>query len=91
MVLCRYVLKVLMREWSEEGAAERSQSFGRIVEELSLRFRAWPKDIPPPKVLIPGAGLGRLCLDIASLVRVFNPYTLNSPALTQTATLKLKP
>jgi hypothetical protein len=37
----RYVLKNLARDWSAEGAYERSQSYGRIVEELKLRFKDW--------------------------------------------------
>ena len=129
---CRYVLKNLVRDWSEEGAPERAQSYGRILAELQARYpvRA-PLDLcystlfqwsghvrlvlrgfgmehvhviwvcmpcagwccargvtvtggsamlarvcqpsrlaegaEPPWVLVPGAGLGRLCLDIARL------------------------
>ncbi|KAK9823700.1 hypothetical protein WJX72_004761 [[Myrmecia] bisecta] len=63
----RYALKNVMRDWSEAGAPERSQSYGRIVAELQSRFADWPKDRPPPRVLVPGAGLGRLCLEIAKL------------------------
>ncbi|KAK9845546.1 hypothetical protein WJX84_004990 [Apatococcus fuscideae] len=66
----RYVLKNLMRDWGAEGAAERSQSYGRIVAELRKRLLP-PGSSPtlqhPPRVLVPGAGLGRLCVDIASV------------------------
>jgi carnosine N-methyltransferase len=34
----RYVLKNLVRDWGEEGAAERAQSYGRILSELRDRF-----------------------------------------------------
>ncbi|KAL6750018.1 N2227-like protein-domain-containing protein [Haematococcus lacustris] len=64
----RYVLKNLVRDWSLEGAAERQQSYGRVCAELRQLFTTWPKDsaTAPPRVLVPGAGLGRLCCDIAS-------------------------
>lgn len=63
-----YVLKNLMRDWSEDGAVERAQSYGRVLDEIKNVFADWPdKDDSPPRILVPGAGLGRLCLDIASL------------------------
>lgn len=45
-VLCyalqvRYVLKNLVRDWSAEGALERQQSYGRILQELKTRFADW--------------------------------------------------
>ncbi|CAL8465154.1 g4689 [Coccomyxa elongata] len=66
---CRYVLKNLVRDWGPEGAAERAQSYGRIVAELRecFRDRLAEEGTPPPSVLVPGAGLGRLCLDIAKV------------------------
>lgn len=63
----RYVLKNLVRDWSAEGAAERSQSYGRMLTELTKRLGPAKDDQPPPNVLVPGAGLGRLCLEIAAL------------------------
>ena len=65
-----YVLKDLMRDWSEEGAEERTESYGRITAELQRLFAGWPAARPPPAVLVPGAGLGRLCAEVAALVRV---------------------
>ena len=68
--LRRYVLKNLMRDWGAEGAAERSQSYGKVVAELKKRLLPSGASPPlpiPPRVLVPGAGLGRLCVDIASL------------------------
>ena len=35
----RYVLKNLVRDWGSEGAAERAQSYGRIVAELRSRYQ----------------------------------------------------
>ena len=66
----RYVLKNCARDWSAEGAAERAQSYGRITAELRHLFAGWPADAAqPPSVLVPGAGLGRLCLEIVNMVR----------------------
>jgi carnosine N-methyltransferase len=66
------VLKNLARDWSEEGAAERAQSYGRITTELRRLFAdrtaADGAAQPPPHVLVPGSGLGRLCLEITNLV-----------------------
>ncbi|GAB4823870.1 hypothetical protein N2152v2_010916 [Parachlorella kessleri] len=63
----RYVFKNLMRDWSAEGAVERQQSYGRILEEIEglYKLRQQP-GAPPVRVLVPGAGLGRLCLELAS-------------------------
>ena len=48
---------------------ERAQSYGRITAELSRLFAGWPADAAePPSVLVPGAGLARLCLEIVNLV-----------------------
>jgi len=63
-----YVLKNLMRDWSEDGAVERAQSYGRVLAEIKRIFADWADvENSPPRILVPGAGLGRLCLDIASL------------------------
>jgi len=65
----RYVLKNLARDWSSEAAEERSQSHGPILKELEERLYV-PKDPAlegryPPRVMVPGAGLGRLVLECA--------------------------
>mmetsp|Transcript_19509 Transcript_19509/g.25361 ORF Transcript_19509/g.25361 Transcript_19509/m.25361 type:complete len:364 (-) Transcript_19509:203-1294(-) len=54
----RLVLHQIAREWSEEGNEERSQCFDPILEQLKKHCS--PKD----KVLCPGAGLGRLPVEI---------------------------
>lgn len=61
----RYVLKDLVREWSAEGAVERSQSYDKVTKALCELF---PNRGPHhrPRVLVPGCGLGRLVLDLAS-------------------------
>ena len=51
---CRYVLKNLMRDWSADGAPERTQSYGRIIKELAMRYQGWQDPQHPPRVLVPG-------------------------------------
>ena len=83
----KYVFKNLVRDWSEEGAAERAQSYGRMLTELRARLPLPPPPLPvtaiaslhqqqqqpppPPRVLVPGAGQGRLCLEAAIQVAWF--------------------
>jgi hypothetical protein len=57
------------REWSAAGAAERSKCFDPIIATLNQEFAARSESAPgldrsEIKVLTPGAGLGRLLLDI---------------------------
>ena len=66
----RYVLKDLVRNWGAEGAPERAQSFAWLLAELRERLPPPAADAPAggrPRVLVPGAGLGRLCLEVAGL------------------------
>ncbi|KAI8999426.1 N2227-like protein-domain-containing protein [Gaertneriomyces semiglobifer] len=61
----RSTLRQFVRDWSEEGSDERAASYEPILAELEERF----KDVPEPqrgslKVLVPGAGLGRLAYEI---------------------------
>lgn len=41
VVQVRYVLKNVVRDWSDEGAAERLLSYGRILAELKEGFKDW--------------------------------------------------
>ncbi|ODQ78299.1 hypothetical protein BABINDRAFT_162947 [Babjeviella inositovora NRRL Y-12698] len=59
----RSVLLQFTREWSEECITERECSFGRITEYLIGAFPSVP-DRQQVKVLVPGAGLGRLVVDL---------------------------
>lgn len=59
-------LHQLMRDWSAEGEEERKQSYAPVLEELEKRLPVSP-DMPGAlKVLVPGSGLGRLAMEIAS-------------------------
>lgn len=60
----RETLKHFVRDWSFEGAPERGTIFGPILDALRL--------VPPEcradmRVLVPGAGLGRLAWEISQL------------------------
>lgn len=59
-------LHQLVRDWSDEGEEERRQSYGAVVEELE---RLCPVDADNKgilRVLVPGAGLGRLAIEIVA-------------------------
>ena len=76
----RYVLKNLVRDWSTEGASEREESYGLIIRALTSIFHdrirgevGRPTKIGSsegdafilPRVLVPGCGLARLCVELA--------------------------
>eukprot|EP01132_Coremiostelium_polycephalum_P001397 gene1397-1766_t len=61
-------LRQLVREWSIEGQVERDLTFNPIKEQLEELYSTIPnQERGSIKVYCPGAGLGRLCLDIASM------------------------
>ena len=56
---------MLVRDWSEDGQKERDTCYKPILDELE---RLYPPVIrSSKKVLVPGAGLGRLAYDVANL------------------------
>jgi len=62
----RSTLSQCMRDWSSQGEYERNVSYLPIVNELQLWFPPESlKSRKPVKVLIPGAGLGRLAFEVA--------------------------
>ncbi|KNC80135.1 hypothetical protein SARC_07498 [Sphaeroforma arctica JP610] len=62
----RSTLKQFVRDWSEEGAEERSQCYQPIVDAVTDRFKD-VTDKSQLRVLVPGAGLGRLAFEFAKL------------------------
>lgn len=60
----RSTLRQFYRDWSAEGAEERETCYGPIQRALADE-RAKHPDIEHLKVLVPGAGLGRLVFDLA--------------------------
>lgn len=66
----RSTLHQLYRDWSAEGVAERTACFGPVLLALHQRFGHPPSSKSastksPPRVLVPGAGLGRLVFELA--------------------------
>lgn len=59
-------LHQLMRDWSAEGKEERQQSYGVVIEELETLCPVNPNEKGAMKVLVPGAGLGRLAMEIVA-------------------------
>lgn len=64
----RSTLKQFVRDWSVEGKVERDACYAPIIQALVSHFG----DIPEQergnfRVLVPGAGLGRLAWDVAKL------------------------
>mmetsp|Transcript_9742 Transcript_9742/g.23111 ORF Transcript_9742/g.23111 Transcript_9742/m.23111 type:complete len:396 (+) Transcript_9742:369-1556(+) len=64
----RCTLRQFMRDWSEEGANERKQCYLPITDALEAYYSHYPVDQRYRlKVLLPGAGLGRLAYNVAKL------------------------
>ncbi|XP_062107047.1 uncharacterized protein LOC133818284 isoform X2 [Humulus lupulus] len=62
----RCIIRNIVRDWAEEGQKERDQCYKPILEELDILFPNRSKE-SPPACLVPGAGLGRLALEISRL------------------------
>uniref|UniRef100_A0A5B7BHX1 carnosine N-methyltransferase n=1 Tax=Davidia involucrata TaxID=16924 RepID=A0A5B7BHX1_DAVIN len=62
----RCIIRNIVRDWAAEGQKERDQCYKPILEELEAIFPDRRKD-SPPACLVPGAGLGRLALEISCL------------------------
>jgi hypothetical protein len=60
----RESLKHFIRDWSEEGARERTRTFSPILDVLN---EVNPSQRAEMKILIPGCGLGRLAWEISQL------------------------
>ena len=70
------IFKSLVRDWSEEGALERAVAYDPIINGFMKHLPCQsddgssspppPPPPPPPRVVVPGAGLGRLALELCS-------------------------
>ncbi|KUJ21091.1 N2227-domain-containing protein [Mollisia scopiformis] len=58
----RSTLRQFYRDWSEEGASEREACYGPVIN--ALKSEASLHDASTMRVLVPGAGLGRLVFDL---------------------------
>lgn len=57
-------LHQIAREWSEEGAEERTNSFKPAIDILNKYLPVTAENKNKQKVLVPGCGLGRLPFDL---------------------------
>ncbi|XP_050234124.1 uncharacterized protein LOC126682462 isoform X2 [Mercurialis annua] len=62
----RCIIRNIVRDWAEEGKKERNECYKPILDKLDSLFPNRRKD-SPPTCLVPGAGLGRLALEISCL------------------------
>ncbi|CAA7394118.1 unnamed protein product [Spirodela intermedia] len=62
----RCIIRNIVRDWAIEGKNERDECYKPILEELQRLFPVRSTD-RPPHCLVPGAGLGRLALEISCL------------------------
>jgi SAM-dependent methyltransferase len=60
----RSTIRQFYRDWSAEGAREREASFGPVMRAITAEQAARGPSHPPLKVLVPGAGLGRLVFEL---------------------------
>ncbi|XP_073058031.1 uncharacterized protein [Primulina eburnea] len=62
----RCIIRNIVRDWAAEGQKERDECYKPILKELQRLFPHRSKE-SPPTCLVPGAGLGRLALEISCL------------------------
>ncbi|CAN0907891.1 Carnosine N-methyltransferase [Linum grandiflorum] len=62
----RCIIRNIVRDWAAEGQKERDECYKPILEELDSQFPNRSKE-SAPSCLVPGAGLGRLALEISRL------------------------
>jgi carnosine N-methyltransferase len=61
----RSTIRQLFRDWSAEGAAEREACYGPVLEQLESEFGSLSdQEKAEVHVLVPGAGLARLMVEI---------------------------
>ncbi|KAL2008233.1 hypothetical protein VTN00DRAFT_8215 [Thermoascus crustaceus] len=60
-------MKHFVRDWAEEGKHERNAAFPCILDALERMFPDRGERDGPVRVLLPGAGLGRIAHEIAGL------------------------
>jgi len=69
----RSTLKQFVRDWSEQGREERDACYNPMKDALAEHFSHVPlEERGKLRVLVPGAGLGRLAFDVASMGMSFD-------------------
>jgi carnosine N-methyltransferase len=98
------VLKSLVRDWSAEGKPERDMAYKPCIE-LVQTFVPLQGDngAPPPRICVPGAGVGRLALELSSLgytvqgnefslyMLLASDFILNGGIVTPATPIKISP
>lgn len=59
------VLKSLTRDWSQDGKAERDAAYTPILASVQ-KYAPIVNKSKPPRICVPGAGVGRLALELAN-------------------------
>lgn len=59
----RSTIRQLYRDWSHEGSAERKACYDPVIQDVVQAFWHFPRK-PNVKILVPGAGLGRLVFEL---------------------------
>ncbi|KAJ4856447.1 hypothetical protein T069G_09815 [Trichoderma breve] len=76
----RSTLRQFYRDWTEAGAEERAASYGPVMKALEKETKA--SEGRRLKVLVPGAGLGRLVFELYAVPDIHPGTTLlNAPNL----------
>mmetsp|Transcript_12127 Transcript_12127/g.25673 ORF Transcript_12127/g.25673 Transcript_12127/m.25673 type:complete len:445 (+) Transcript_12127:144-1478(+) len=60
------VLKSLTRDWSAYGEAERRTAYDPVVAAVRKYLPLRPRGQEPPRIVVPGSGVGRLAFDLAA-------------------------
>lgn len=60
-------IRQFYRDWSAEGKAEREVCYGPVIKALNDEFGQRKESGSEVKVLVPGAGLGRLVFDLCQI------------------------
>lgn len=58
-------IKQFVRDWSDDGKLERDSCYQPIIDQILQSYPRDEGDISKIKILVPGAGLGRLAWEIA--------------------------
>jgi len=61
------VLKSLARDWSVDGKGERDMAYEPILNSVTEHVSIGPGGAQAPKICVPGAGVGRLALELTAL------------------------
>lgn len=94
------VLKSLARDWSADGKSERDMAYQPILAQVTKHV---PMKDPRPRICVPGAGVGRLALELCSLgytvqgnefslfMLLASDFILNGGIATPSAPMNLSP